>query len=86
MLQRKYTSQIINKRKSDDISSANFINKLSRINNKLISKIPKKFRYSCQNNHIFSKSKFLKPENKDYNDNNNNNNNKNEISTQKVLS
>ena len=81
MLQRKYTSQIINKRKSDDISSSNFINKLSSINNNLISKIPSQFRYSCQNNNIFSKSKFLKAENKDCKDNNNNN--KNEISTKR---
>ena len=81
MLQRKYTSQIINKRKSDGISSSNFINKLSSINNNLISKIPSQFRYSCQNNNIFSKSKFLKAENKDCKDNNNNN--KNEISTKR---
>ena len=81
MLQRKYTSQIINKRKSDDISSSNFINKLSSINNNLISKIPSQFRYSCQNNNIFSKSKFLTAENKDCKDNNNNN--KNEISSKR---
>ena len=81
MLQRKYTSQIINKRKSDGISSSNFINKLSSINNNLIRKIPSQFRYSCQNNNIFSKSKFLKAENKDCKDNNNNN--KNEISTKR---
>jgi len=81
MYQRKYTSQIINKRKSDDISNINFINKLSNINNNKISKIPVHFRYSCQNENTFLKNKFLNRENKDCNDNNNINNN--EISTKK---
>ena len=76
MLQRKYASQLINKRKSDDILASNFVNKLSSINNNKISKIPSNLRYSCQNKNLFLKNKALNNEDKDTIDNNNTNNHK----------
>jgi hypothetical protein len=77
---KKYTMQIIDKTKTDNISNTNF-NKNNNNNNKRISKIPVHFRYSCQDKRMFLKNKFINNENKDCNDNNTTN--KNEFSTKK---
>ena len=83
MLHKKYSMQIINKCKSDDISSINLINKLSNINNNKISKMPVNFRYSCQNKNMFLSNKALNNENKDCDNNYFTHNYNNETSTKK---
>lgn len=84
MVRKKYSMQIINKRKSDDMASSNLINKLSNINNNnKKTQIPAYLEYSCQNKNIFLRNKVLNNENKDFNDNNIIHNHNHETSTKK---